>query len=550
MKVVALIPMDLRQTPLGLPSLLLHQVAGQSVLQHTLMRVGQIQAIDAIVLVHPAGQLPLSSLDVELIDKPVIAFAHEAGVQLNMQQKMRLAGRKWSLHSWRGGLGSATCYDELLPAAPLAQAMKHVSADSAILIGGDWPLVDPHWCQQVITRHLEAAKSMKMVFTQAPPGLAGIALAGDLIEHLADKNAGFGHTLGYVPSKPQADPIGLDVCVQIPPVVRGCAKRFIYDTPRSAALIDAILTSPDDELHQQRDATAVCELALTIDHSSRFLPQQITLELTPQRLVQGPVTPHHYTQFKREPIAVTHVKRIVEEIGDASDVVLTLGGLGDALLHPDWLAIVESARAAHTLGIAIETDLLIDESQLPALLDAPIDVLTVRLNADTAATYERVMGADHFATVTRNLQWLLTERQRRGGGLPWIVPRLIKTRETLLDMETFFDRWMHFTGHAVIEPATTGRAGSLPIAPEQSPVMMAPPRRVGCRQLERRMSILSDGTVPRCDQDWQGEEIMGDTRIASLYEIWQQSQPMRQRHAHGRWNEMTSCAGCHEWHRP
>jgi radical SAM protein with 4Fe4S-binding SPASM domain len=64
------------------------------------------------------------------------------------------------------------------------------------------------------------------------------------------------------------------------------------------------------------------------------------------------------------------------------------------------------------------------------------------------------------------------------------------------------------------------------------------------------MSVLSDGTVPRCDQDWQGEEIMGDTKIASLMTIWRSSQTLREQHAHGRWNELTNCAGCHEWHRP
>ncbi len=546
MKVVALIPMDLRQTPLGLPSLLLHRVAGQSILQRTLMRVAQVDAIESIVLVHPVGQAPLSSLDLDLIDKPVRTFACETPSHTDTQQRSRLAGRKWSLHSWRGGLGSATCYDELLPAAPLADAMKFAQADSALLVGADWPLVDPHWCRQVIIKHLEAPHSMKMVFTQAPPGLAGIALAGDLIENLARNHAGFGHMLGYVPTKPQADPIGLDVCVQIPPAVRGCARRFIYDTPRSAALLDAIITGGEE----RSDAEATCDLASVLDFSDRFLPQQITLEITPDRLVRGPITPHHYAQFTRPPMAPHHARRIIEELGDAGDIALTLGGLGDALLHPDWQDIVQATRTSRVLGLTIETDLLIEESQLAAILDSPIDVLSVRLNADTAATYERVMGADRFAAVTRNLQWLLTERRRRGGGLPWIVPRLVKTRQTLPDMESFFDRWMHFTGHAVIEPATTGRTRALPIAPEQSPVLMAPPRRVGCRQLTRRLSILSDGTVPRCDQDWLGEEIIGDTRIASLFEIWRNSRSLRERHAHGRWNELTSCAGCHEWHRP
>ena len=546
MKVIALIPTDLRQTQFGLPSLLLHRVCGLTILQRTLERIAQVALVDEIILVHPTGQLPLSSFDAELISKPVLAFAFDPPLKQDAQQAARLAARKWSLHSWRGGLGSATCYDELLPAAPLAAAMKQFEADAALLVGADWPLVDPNFCSQVLARHLEAPHSMKMVFTQAPPGLSGIAVARDLIEHLGDKNAGFGHAMAYIPTKPQPDPIGLDVCVQIPAAIRSCGKRFIYDTPRSSTLLDQIIT----RLGESEDTLTACDLASRIDLSDNFLPQQITLELTPQREVNGPITPHHYINLDRAPMTFDHGRRIVEELGEPRDIALTLGGLGDALLHHDWRDIAQAAREAGVLGIALETDLLVERETLAPLLDAPIDVLSVRLNADTAAMYERVMGADRFAQVTGNLQWLLTERHRRGQGLPWIVPRMVKTTDTLTDMETFFDRWMHFTGHAVIEPSFTGRSRELPLAPQQSPVLMAPPRRVPCRQIQQRMSILSDGTVPRCDQDWLGSDTIGDTKIASLMDIWRGSRGSRESHVSGKWNEMAMCAGCHEWHRP
>src|SRR5690606_20840797 len=144
------------------------------ILQRTLSRVAQVQAVQEIVLVHPRGQLPLTPIDLDLIDKPVRTFEFDAPLSHDRFHAARLAGRKWSLHSWRGGLGSAACYDELLPAAPLAAAIKQHQADTVLLAGADWPLVDPALCDLVIARHLEAADSMKMVFTQAPPGLCGI----------------------------------------------------------------------------------------------------------------------------------------------------------------------------------------------------------------------------------------------------------------------------------------------------------------------------------------------------------------------------------------
>jgi hypothetical protein len=532
-----------------------HPIAGRPVIEYVLRRVARVGAVETMVVVQPAASHALAGIDLASIGKAVHSFAFDPAAMRDPHQSARIAGRKWAMQSWRGGLGSATCYDELLPAGPLAAAMREHEADAALLLGADWVLVDPALCDAVIERHLWAPESMKMVFTQAPPGLAGIAMARDLVEHMADKRVGFGPMLGYLPSKPQADPIGLDVCVQVPPVVRSCVNRFAYDTPRSIAMIDQIARRAFSHF-DSIDAVAACAFAAEADHSHDFLPRQITLELTPERSVRGPITPQHYVDLQRPPIELSAARRIVEQLGDAGDITLTLGGLGDALLHPDWLPVVEAARAAGVLGIAVETDMLVEPDALPALLGAPIDVLSVRLNADTAAMYERVMGADRFAQVTHHLQWLLTERHHRGAlpegdaGLPWIVPRLIKTADTLADMETFFDRWVHFSGHAVIEPAVTGRHHGMPLSPEQSPVLMAPPRRIGCRQIERRMTILSDGTVSLCDQDWLGGDIIGDTAITPLIDIWRGGRTRRESHATRRWNELPTCAGCHEWHRP
>ena len=563
-RTIALIPIDLTRSRLGTPSALLHRLGGLTVLERTLSRLTRVPQVEMIVLVHPAGQQPLNVLTASRIAKPVRSFAIPASVPVDGFQPMRIAGRKWALHSWRGGLGSACVYDELLPAGPLVAAMQDCGATSALLAGGDWPLVDPAICEQVLERHLAQPQAMKMVFTQAPPGLAGVAVAREMLEHVAEKQTGFGPVLAYVPTKPQADPIGLDVCVPIPAPVRSCALRFIYDTQRSRALIDAIAGAASLEDADASQTVAVASQELNADNGEHGrggeLPAQITLELTPQRMLRGQITPQHYVDFERPPMELDAARRLIAQIAACDDAVLTLGGLGDALLHPNWRDVVTAAHEVGVAGIAIETDLLVDEAALSDLLSLPVDVVSVRVNADTAAVYEKVMGEGRFAEVVRNVQWLLVERGKRcaqaaqvadgRAGFPWIVPRLVKTSDTLGDMETFFDRWTHFAGHAVIDPSQTGRQGATQVMPQLSPVRMAPPKRFACRQLDRRLTILSDGRAALCDQDWLGSHVLGDTAITPLSDIWQQARSIRALHQAGRWNELPQCAGCHEWHRP
>jgi hypothetical protein len=201
------------------------------------------------------------------------------------------------------------------------------------------------------------------------------------------------------------------------------------------------------------------------------------------------------------------------------------------------------------------------------LLALPLDVLSVRLNADTAATYDKVMtpgrnaaamkasGGGGFRRCLENLQWLLNTRNARWqesqaypqarAGLPWIVPSLVKTHDTFADMETFFDRWMVYTGAAVIAPAQAGCG----LMPAQSPVNMAPPRRKACRQIAKRLTILSDGRVALCDQDWLGQASPGEVGQASLIDLQTKLLALRQVHEQGRWHELALCPRCDEWHR-
>src|SRR5690606_20699487 len=143
--------------------------------------------------------------------------------------------------------------------------------------------------------------------------------------------------------------------------------------------------------------------------------------------------------------------------------------------------IIVAAHMAGVFGIAVETDLLVEPDVFLRLLDLPVDVVTVRLNADCAATYRRVMGVDRFGDVIKAIETLLNERNRRSAdatntavqpGVPWIVPRMIKTADNVGDLESFFDRWIYYTRHAVIESPTDGGG----VIADQSVLPLAPPR--------------------------------------------------------------------------
>jgi hypothetical protein len=123
---------------------------------------------------------------------------------------------------------------------------------------------------------------------------------------------------------------------------------------------------------------------------------------------------------------------------------------------------------------------------------------------------------------------------------------MVKTAQTVSDLEGFFDKWIHLSGHAIVDGPRCG-CGAMP---DLGVVPMTPPDRRPCRQLARRMSILSDGTVARCDQDWIGRGALGDARITPLDEIWPQVHDLVTAHTQQNFADLTVCNECRDWHRP
>jgi molybdopterin-guanine dinucleotide biosynthesis protein A len=522
MKSVVLIITDLERGRFGHARSLLDGLHGRPVLEHTLRRAERIEGVSKLVIVHPPGQDVPGAIRGFGLDKPIHTFADPTG-GMHDADRRRLAARKWSLTGWRGGLGSATCYDELLPAGPLVAAMAEHHADAAVILGGDWCLFDPALASRQLAAHVEAPDAMKIVFTQAPPGLSGVVTSRTVLEDFAKHDAGFGNALGYNPRKPVIDPISREVCLPVPPTLRDTFERFIHDTPRGREVVRRIAGNAEDAgVEALADACA----AGMFDHD-RVL-SHAWLELTPRREANGPVTPQHHAAIDRPDMPTDDAVAFVQRFAaDCPGATLMIGHLGEPLRHDGFFDVVEAAHAAGVFGLGVETDLLCDAPTLERLAALPLDVISVRFNADTSETYHRVMGIDGFSRVAKNLQRLF-ERLREPGratpaaspivrpGSPWIVPRLTKVRQNVREIESFFDRWVTIGGCAVIDRFDTGRGR----AEDHSPVPMDPPTPLRTPLVGRCAYVLSDGRVTSDRSDWMGEDALGNLRDTGLAEIW------------------------------
>ena len=552
MKVIAVLQADLEVTPLGTKSRLADELLGVPILQRTVRRVSLAKQIEAVYVLCPTAQHERCAAILEGTG----AIVRQHDVAPYQWAALMQPARKWSLDSWRGGIGGTTCFDEYTDASLINGLLQSVRADAVLSVPPAAPLFDPALADQMIEHHRETGDDSRLTFTQAPPGLAGVLLEADLVGELAEQGIPVGWLFSYKPDSPQKDLIFQPCCCEVPAELHYVTGRLIADTDRSVKRLASLLRE-----HQAPDPAIIGRWLN--DHEATAvepLPREVEIELTtddpyPHALLR----PRGRRVDTRGPIDPSVVQHIVREITRYDDSLLMLGGFGDPLRHPQFCEILESIRSAQRngralFGLAVRTSAadLVDK-QIRAIVANNVDVLDVTLDAWSPELYGQLQSprdptAADLDAVIRRLDRLSELRQQCRSVRPVVVPEMTKARDNVHELDDFHDGWLRRQG-AVVISGYSHYAGQ---CEDRSVICMAPSPRVVCRRSRSRCLILADGQVALCDQDFNGRHTIGRIGEQSLEEIWHGEALTRVREAHRqeRFDLTPLCNACNEWHRP
>jgi len=534
--VVALVPVDPRRGGSGCTRSLREEFADRNVLQRTLERIGRSRLLERILLLVPDDFDVDAVVDRRRVNLPIeIVTCGES--PFGPEHEAVRAARMFSDQCWRGGIAGMTAFDEVLCARSMHEALVTRDIAAAVLCGPDWPLVEvlgAGGVDELIVRWRESAGRQSFVFTQAPPGLGACLLGRDLLARLVPVNrlATIGAMIGYRPERPEHDPIAREGNVTIEPRVRRSQVRAVFDSPRQLEdirrALEPMVYERDEIIGQELDSgDVVDQLELIRGHGTpQATPRHLLIELCTGRLGSGPCSPHWNGSVQREPMNRRRFARILAEITETDDTLLTLGGAGDPLQHPHCLEFIDMAFAAGIRGIHVRTELQCSSDKVKSLARSGVQVISVDVNADRPETYRSAMGHDGFAIVIENMKTLIDERSEISGAgpaamsLPWIVPRIQRRVETYEDIEGFYERWQRLLGTAVIDPTPpVGPGEDLPGDPLADASNTA---RHMSMELQQRMVVLSDGAVPVSEVDLMGRQVVGSVDDRPLVELWRQ----------------------------
>lgn len=404
--------------------------------------------------------------------------------------------------NWRGGVGQTTAFDEQLDPRALQEVMERRSVDAAAVIGADWSLFDPALTDALVERHREHPRRHQLTFTQAVPGIAGVVLGREAVDSLVELQniasplGTVGGLLGYLPVRPQADPVGKTLCLPVDPRVRDAGLRVVADCAPGIALVAHALEHLGD---RALDSSAIQTVRALQSARDWTTPRTLVLELCSGRLASGV-----FGQWKRggpipserAPVVLRRVHDLVREhTRSREDAVVVLDGAGDPLMHPEAIDIVRLCDELGAACVHLRTDLLREGVSPEGLIESGLGVLSVDVLATEAATYRTLTGVDRYEQVVARLGAISDARETGPGGLrsPWILPRITKCEATLAQMESFYNAWIMTCGAAAIDPVPAwgeDRIQPLPVPPERR------------EQLDREtVRVRCDGVV--CDSAWR-----------------------------------------------
>ena len=535
-----IVPVDLSRSGLMMQRSLAEPLAERPILQRTLERLGASKECVSIILLIADDDCVQAEVDA-LIDRAQIGLPvllHRSGTTpYDPGREAIAAARAFSDSSWRGGVAGMTVYDEVRCSRVAAEAMDRFQLTAAVLVAPDWPLVvvdGAAGCDDLVRRHRVRPDLMHLVFSQAPPGLCGVLFDRSTMESMraGGRHATLGWMLGYEPTRPQQDPISKDLCVQIPQEVRKSMVRVSADSLRGTQqirrAIEPFLTQSGRSFRGLDAQTIVKLLEASAEQGGVSLPpQHLIIELCTGRQHSGPSSPHRLGSVQRPIMTRRRFDRLLEQSDAANDVVITFAGAGDPLQHPDLADFIRAAKAKGIRAVHVRTELLAPREKIAAMVDAGVDIVSVDLHADTAACYQRMTGVQRFGDAIGNLEYLMSLRTLVSGApgataiyTPWIVPRLQRRVESLVDVESFFDRWQYLLGTPVLEGPppidATAEAPADPLASARAPAGAM------YREVMRRMVIHSDGTVSAGELDIRGDQIAGNLDRTSLTDLWRE----------------------------
>jgi len=268
-------------------------------------------------------------------------------------------------------------------------------------------------------------------------------------------------------------------------------------------------------------------------------PLHIDIEVTSCCNLKCPFCATTYAVFKDGFMKWETVKKILDEAGDRGLYACKFNFRGEPLLHKDLGRFINYAKRKGIIDVYFNTNaILLTEEKARMLIDTGLDRLTVSFEGFEKKMYERNRVGAVFEKVVANVERLRNLREKTSSGTPKIRVQAVLVPELNAVLDKYIAFWkdkVDQVSYNDMEPSTD--TVNKEIKHVRSSWI--------CPFPYQRMTIMWDGTITVCKNDYYGKLAMGKVGRITIHKCWTESNNhLRLLHKNGNSHKVDACTEC------
>ena len=514
----------------GLPDKSMEQVGGKPLLGHFLEKIKSAKKIDSILVV--------SSPEWESRGTIEVAKSHDVSYLTVEEDKFYIPSL--DKYYWSNFPNNYLTNSNLIRVPFLQGLLRSFSCDHVVVTdAGESIFLDPSFLDKSVDEHLDRESDNTLIKQERCNSFyADILSLSALDKYQAEFVEEF-RTRYH-------NRLSLDTLTQPSPGLLGAARRSLQImSNRDLILLGEIHKHLGSNGHTPSHREWESFMNTNPAHLVPF-PHYVNVEPTSDCNMSCVFCPQPHLARPSGYMKLDLYKSLIDDVAPyGDDVIIDIGLYGEPLLHPEVAAMVKIAKDKGCRSVILNTNgLLLNRKTNQDICEAGLDFIMIGLDSASEKTHRATRGNEDYASVVANIDRLLEVRAGLSSPSPKVVLQIVKAKANDEEIEGFFDLWDKKVDHIVLKGFNrfNGRVE------DNSVIDCTPLERYPCRKMLDKISVLWNGDVPYCEQDFDAEILLGNIARQPLSAIWEKTQDIRLQHLIGNDGLPDMCRKCSEWY--
>ena len=268
-------------------------------------------------------------------------------------------------------------------------------------------------------------------------------------------------------------------------------------------------------------------------------PLHLDIEVTSLCNLKCPFCATTYSKFTDGFMKWETVKKILDEAGEKGLCSCKFNFRGEPLLHKDIGRFIRYAKKKGIMDVFFNTNaVLLTKETAKMLINSGLDRLTVSFEGFEKEMYEKSRVGASFEKVVAHIESLMDMREKMGSHKPKVRIQAVLIPE----LSNRLDEYVSFWKDKVDQVSFNDMEPSVDTIKQRTKKIIFP---WICPSLYQRMTIMWDGTITACKNDYNGKLSLGNVNFMSIQKCWISSLgPLRKIHCEDRAHEVEACGEC------